>query len=480
MKQKIDEKSEDANNFPKIFDKLTISRELYDKCNSMEVKDSHIKEILIAFNSKEIEQKFKGLVGLRKLLSREKTPIQLIQLILDMNTLPNIITLLDYSPVEFQYEALWCLINISAEVEVNVSKIKYLGGIDKIVSLLDNDFNEIKELAIWNLENFCCDSPKLCMYLLLQKLLNKIITILSVNTNEKINMKSISLIRAIFKKFNKKKIKLSDYSSVMNRIINIISRTMMSIKYNQDNKENREFYYNCLTILSFLTDYNLFRDSFLVNGVLSYITKLIRESNTKNDIFLVLGGIKIIGNIISGNTNQTQKALDCKIFDLLKELMFHENKRINKEANWIISNLATGTEKNMIELIGNGFFPLLCQIFYNEEKDIGIEAIWAICNFSQIKKSDYIKMMLNQGLLNIVCECSKSDDSKIIAIAIESICNLLEYGKNNSADGDNLIATELEKRGMLDVFERLQYHPNEIIYEQVLKMIETFFTFEDL
>lgn len=475
IKQKIEEKSENPNISPKLFDKLTIPRELYAKCNSMEISITHIKDILIAFNSKEIEQKFTGLVGLRRLLTKENPPIQLI---LDMNVLPSIIELLDNSPVEFQYEALWCLINISAGTEVNVNKIKSLGGIDKIVSLLDNEFNEIKELAIWNLDNFCYDSSKICMYFIHKKLLNKIITILSVNSNEKITMRSISLIKILLKNLNKKKIKISDYSSDFNRIINIVSTIIMSIKYNQENPENRELYYNCLYILSFLTNYKYCRDSILVNGVLPYITKLVRECNEENDLFLVLGGIKIIGNIISGNANQTQKALDCNIFDLLKALMFHKNKRIKKEVNWIISNLAAGTEKNITELIDNGFFPLLCQIFHSEEKEIKIEAIWSLCNFSQIKNTDYIKILLNQGLLGIICECLKNDDCRIIAIAIESLYNLLEYGKNSSTDGENLISLELEKMGMLDYLESLQYHPNEKIYEKALKMIETFFPIE--
>lgn len=475
IKQKIEEKTENHNNSQTLFDKLTISRELYDKCNSMDISITHIKEILIAFNSKEIEQKFTGLVGLRRLLTLENPPIQLL---LDMNVLPNIIELLDNSPAEFKYEALWCLINISSGNEVNVNKIKYLGGIDKIVSLLDNDLNEIKELAIWNLDNFCYESSKICMYFIHKKLLNKIITILSVNNNEKITMRSISLIKILIKNLNKKKIKISDYSSDLNRIINIVSRIIMSIKYNQENPENRELYYNCLYILSALTNYKFCRDSLLINGVLPYLTKLIKECNEENDLFLVLGGVKIIGNIIAGNANQTQKALDCNIFALLKELMFHKNKRIKKEANWIISNVAAGTEKNITDLIDNGFFPLLCQIFHNEEKDISIEAIWSLCNFSQIKKKEYIKMLLNQGLLGIICECLKNQDAGIIAIAIESLYNLLEYGKNNSTDGDNLIALELEKMGMLDYLESLQYHPNEKIYEKVLKMIETFLPIE--
>ena len=475
IKQKIVESNEDSSS-EKIIDNLTISRDLYDKCNSLNVSIIQLKEILIAFNSNDFEQKYKGLVGLRKILCLENPPIQLI---LDMNTLPNIIQLLGNSPVEFQYESLWCLVNISTKIEYNISKIKYLGLIDKIISLLDHSLDEIKELALWNIENFCCDSPKINTFLIKKKLLNKIITILSVNNNEKIIIKCISIIRSLIKYYNKNDIKNGSLTNELKNIINIVSRIIMSKKYIQENNYIRELYNNSLYILTFLTG-NLIecRESILKNGVLPYIIDLIIKSSEKDDTFIVIGCLKIIGNIISGNANQTQKALDYNIYGLLKELMFHKNKRIKKEANWIVSNIAAGTERNIMDLIDNDFLPLLSRIFHNEDKDIKVEAIWTLCNLSQIKKDDYIKKLLNQGLLPMICECLKSEESRDIAISLESLNNLLEYGKKNSLDGNNCIAYEIERLGMIDYLESLQYHPNEVIYEKALHTIETFFQIE--
>ena len=475
IKQKLAKIDEDSKS-EKIIDNLTISRDLYDKCYSMNVSLIQLKEILIAFNSNDVEQKYKGLVGLRKILCLENPPIQLI---LDMNILPKIIELLGDSPFEFKYESLWCLINISTKVEFNVSKIKYLGLIDKIISLLDYNLDEIKDLALWNIENFCCDSPKINKYLFEKKLCNKIITILFVNNNESIVIKCISIIKNLIKCYNKENIKKDGYTTELNKVINIVSRIIMSIKYIQEKNDIRGLYYNSLFILTYLTE-NLIecRESILKNGVLPYIIDLIIKCSEKDDIFIVIGGLKIIGNIISGNANQTQKALDYNIYGLLKKLMFHKNKRIKKEVNWILSNIAAGTERNIMELIDNDFLPLLCRIFHKEDKEIRVEAIWTLCNLSQIKKDDYIKKLLNQGLLLLICECLKSEESKDIAISLESLNNLLEYGKKNSIDGNNCIAYEIERLGMLDYLESLQYHPNEVIYEKVLHIIETFFPIE--
>ena len=474
LKQRMIEQN--GNSSPKkIINKLTISQELYNECNLMNVNIQQLKDILIYFNSDNIEQKYKGLVGIRKILCLQNPPTQLL---LEMNILPSLIQLLDNTPIEFQYESLWCLINISV-VENNGQKIKYLGGIDKIISKLDSSMNEIKDLALWNIENLCYESPKIVIYFIQKKLLNKLITLLSVNNNINLVVRSISIVRTLIKSCNKKNVDNINYINDLKRVINIVSRIIMANRYQPEKKEIRDLYYDSLYIFSYLTDNSVkCRDALLTSGVLHYIIELIKIFNEQDDLFLILGGLKIIGNIIIGNANQTQKVLDCNIYDILKVLMFRENKRIKKEANWIVSNIAAGTEKNIIDLIDNGFFPLLCQIFQKEEKEIKAEAIWTLCNFSQIKNNDYIKILIEQGLLLIVCECLKSEESKEIAISLEALNNLLEYGQRISFDGNNIIALEIEKIGMINALENLQYHPNEIIYEKTLNTIEKYFLTE--
>ena len=141
-------------NSGKIEDKLTISSEFYDKCQNMTVNMENFKDILEAFNSNDIEKKYSGLVGLRKLLCSESFPIPVL---IEMDIIPSLIKLLDNSPVEFIYESLWCLINIMASQDQS-AQIKYFGGVDKIIDLLDNSLDEIKDLALWSLESLVLDS----------------------------------------------------------------------------------------------------------------------------------------------------------------------------------------------------------------------------------------------------------------------------------------------------------------------------------
>ena len=461
-------------NTGKIENHLTISSEIYKRCQNMSVNIEDLKEILPSFNSNDIEKKYTGLVGLRKLLCLEDFPVPVL---VELNVIPSIIQLLDNSPVEFIYESLWCLINIMA-FEDQSAKIKYLGGVDKIIDLLDHPLDEIKDLALWNIESLSYDSNKLRNYFVHKKILNKIITILSAENEQNIIMHCTSIIKSIIKNYKESNIKSQAY---LNRLINIISKILMDTKYDENTPEIRELFFNSIYIISYLSETNIdCRDSLIINGILPYLIELLRHNNNEKNLFLILGCLKILGNIISGNANQTQKILDYNIYDILKELMFHNNKRIKKEANWIISNIASGTQRNIMDLIDNGFFPLIYKIFKNEDKDIRVEAIWTLCNFTQINKDEYLQILLKQGLLEIISECLKSQDPKDIAISLEALTNLLEYGQKNSLNGNNLIAFELEKIGLFPVLENLQYHPIEMIYEKVLKTLETFFSTEIL
>ena len=114
---------------------LTIPAELFDKCNNMPVELSNFPEIIKAFRTEDIIKKYTGLVGIRKLLSLQSSPIQEL---IDIGITPELISLLENSPAEFQYEALWCLTNIATGTSDQANSIVVKGGIPKIIKLMDS------------------------------------------------------------------------------------------------------------------------------------------------------------------------------------------------------------------------------------------------------------------------------------------------------------------------------------------------------
>ena len=100
--------SNSTNSF--IEKNLSISPELYHKCKEAIFTLEQLNDIINHFNSDNLNSKYIGFVGIRKLLLREENPP--INIIFENELLHGIIEGLNMS-VEFQYEALWCLINIS-------------------------------------------------------------------------------------------------------------------------------------------------------------------------------------------------------------------------------------------------------------------------------------------------------------------------------------------------------------------------------
>ena len=191
-----------------------------------------------------------------------------------------------------------------------------------------------------------------------------------------------------------------------------------------------------------------------------------------------LSCLRIIGNIASGNANQTQLLIDLNVLDYLKKTILNKTKTIRKETAWIISNIAAGTQKQIETLIKENFLPILDQLIENDDYEIRREYIWGVCNFTSVENPEYMKKILEQNILKIIHDCLKSESAKYLAVSLEALGNLLAFGKQISKNGINPIMIEAEKIGFCDILENLQFHPVEVVYEKTLKLLETYFETE--
>jgi hypothetical protein len=54
--------------------------------------------------------------------------------------------------------------------------------------------------------------------------------------------------------------------------------------------------------------------------------------------------LRTIGNIVTGNDQETQYAIDCGALEALNNLIYSKKKSIRKEVCWTLSNITAGTE----------------------------------------------------------------------------------------------------------------------------------------
>ena len=438
--------------------KLTIPIELFENCNNMTVELSKFSEIVLSFRKQDVSQKYYGLVGIRKLLSLNKPPIQEL---IDLGITSELIALLDENtPAEFQYEALWCLTNIASGTTDQANSIVVKGGIPKILKLIDSSIEEIKSQSCWIIGNLASDCLKIRDTLLKEKAFDKLITILASTNNIPLIKSTTWAISNFFR------IKPAPPYVIVKKCIKMVSRAMVIIQ------NDIEFLTDACFILSFMTEH--YKET--INELLDIeIIPLIIKSLDIDVPSIQLSCLRIVGNIASGNANQTQKLIDWGVLDYLKKTIFKEKNSIRKESAWIISNIAAGTQKQIETLISQNFLPLLAHVIQKDSTEIKRECIWAVCNLTSVENIEYIKIILKEGILRIICDCLKMEDAKYLAVCLEAFGNLLSFGKKSNPNGPNPIVNEVEKMGMFDVLEKLQLHPVEIVYEKTLKLLEMYF-----
>ena len=402
--------------------KLTIPQNIFEQCDKMNVELNQFNEIISAFRTNDIIKKYTGLVGIRKLLSlQENSPIQEL---IDTGIIPELINLLEISPYEFKYEALWCLTNIATGTTDQANIIIVKGGLPKIISLLDSNIEELKNQAVWTIGNLASDSMKIRDLLIKEKAFDKILTIMASTSSDQQKL----LKQCVWSIANFCRVKPPPPYEYIKKSIKIISRAIVNL-YNDN-----DFLTDACFIFSYMTEH--YKDT--INDLLDIeiIPQIIKLLDVDSQ-YIVISSLRVVGNIASGNANQTQQLLDWGILNYLKKTIFNEKKAIRKETAWIISNIAAGTQKQIESLISENFLPILDKEIQNDDLEIKKEAIWAVCNLSSVNNDKYMEQILNQGILRIICECLKMDDAKFLAVCLEAFGNLLAYGKKKNPSGKN-------------------------------------------
>jgi hypothetical protein len=440
-------------------DKLSIPLEWYEKCESTNFLLSQFPQILAAFkNNSDINQKFFGLVGIKKILMLQESPLQDI---VNEGIIPELILLLDLNlNPEFQYEALFCLTFITSKTNEEIGFLIIKQGIKKIVMILDSLIEEIKIQGALLIGNLAINSYKIRDSLIKEEAYNKLLISLRGTNNKKIIKNNTW---AISNFFRVKPLMMYDNAK---KSIKIIARNIFLLK------DDLEFLNDACFILCFITEN--YKEGIKELMELEILESIINLLDCKMP-YIQITTLRLLGNIATGNANQTQELIDSGLLPQLKKTIFNQKKIIRKESAWILSNIAAGTQKQIENLINEDFLLIFEKVIQNDESEVRKECIWAMCNLTSVKNPNYIKKILQQGILECIKSCLMINDAKNLAVNLEALNNLLFFGKQNKINNVNPVAEEIERLGMIDLLENLQSHPVEIVYEKTLKLLLDYF-----
>ena len=461
-------------NLDSLKNKIKIPIELFEESQNITIDYNQIGKYFADFFSNDISLKYKSLVCLKKILlskadlneeeiAKIKNEIHLFS---EVQFLNDCFLLLNSSYPEFQYEALLCLNGLINCIEEYSNFIVSKGGLNIIIKLFDSDIIEIQENSISLAGNLMIQNPEIISQFISLKGFQKLTNILSNSQNSSIITQTLITISNCIK-FGSFDINYN----IVKPLIKPLARTFLFIK------NNDKFISEATWLLGSLSEkYYQIKEEILQSGIIPIIISLINKNSSK---YVILSSLRIIGNIITGNANQTQEILNLGILNILKETLFHDKSSIRKETAWILSNICSGTQKQIEMIIDNGFFELFIKCIKNDSLEVKNEIIWAITNLTIVNNFDYLNKIVDLGIVEIICSFLKEkSQNNIIVISLEALGNLLVFGLKNSNNGKNEIVERIINCGGTDDLENLQYHSVEIIYEKALYILENYFITE--
>ena len=456
-------------NLDSLKNKIKIPIELFEESQNITIDYNQIGKYFADFFSNDISLKYKSLVCLKKILlskadlneeeiAKIKNEIHLFS---EVQFLNDCFLLLNNSYPEFQYEALLCLNGLINCVEEYSNFIVSKGGLNIIIKLFDSDIIEIQENSISLAGNLMIQNPEIISQFISLKGFQKLTNILSNSQNSSIITQTLITISNCIK-FGSFDINYN----IVKPLIKPLARTFLFIK------NNDKFISEATWLLGSLSEkYYQIKEEILQSGIIPIIISLINKNSSK---YVILSSLRIIGNIITGNANQTQEILNLGILNILKETLFHDKSSIRKETAWILSNICSGTQKQIEMIIDNGFFELFIKCIKNDSLEVKNEIIWAITNLTIVNNFDYLNKIVDLGIVEIICSFLKEKtQNNIIVISLEALGNLLAYGKKNSVNEVNEIVKRIEN-GENDL-KQLQFHSIGMIYEKALFILEKYF-----
>ena len=76
------------------------------------------------------------------------------------------------------------------------------------------------------------------------------------------------------------------------------------------------------------------------------LQKLINLMKHEN-VAIAIPCLRTIGNIVTGDDNETQLAVDANLIPTIAEILSHPKKTVRKESCWVLSNITAGTPEQL-------------------------------------------------------------------------------------------------------------------------------------
>lgn len=360
-------------------------------------------------NFNDPQNQYLATQAIRKQLSVEKNPQ--IQAVIDSGVVPDFIKLLYLDRPDIQFEAAWALTNIASGNREQTRVVLQAGGVPVFVRLLtEGSTDDVKDQAVWALGNIAGDTPECRDIVLREGALQPVLTLCKV---DKQNMQR----NATWTLSNLCRGKPPPPMEVIRPAL----PTLVALVHSQD----ANVLSDACWALSYFTEGNQNIAAVVDSGVLRRIVELLGHPAT----LVQTPALRIVGNVVTGDDNQTQAAIQVGTLHMLRPLLQHSTKSIRKEACWTISNISAGNTAQIQEVINADLLPVLVKMLMDDENDVKKEVCWAISNATSGGSLEQVQNIVKMGAIAPLVDVLTWFDMKICPVALEALENILKTGK---------------------------------------------------
>jgi hypothetical protein len=379
---------------------------------------SSIPQLIRALHSPLHRHQHGGAFGMRKVLSREKSPP--IDDVIAAGAVPLLAKLLenDSTPVT-QFEAAWALTNIASGTTDHTACIVNTPGlIASFVRLLGSADQNVCEQAVWALGNIAGDSPVYRDLLLERGVLTELTQI-----PERFGHSGMPLTLRRNMTWSISNLCRGKPAPPLSAVASVIPYLTAMIHY-----ADSEVVADALWSLSYISDGTNDR----ISAVLSHsaLPAIIHHLSSGPGKSIETPALRCLGNIVSGDDHQTSLAIEhgaiMVLCAMLRAQAHNPRPGTKKEILWALSNIAAGNATQNNALLQAGVFDLIADYIAMDDHSIRKEGQWTIANALQGATSADRTAIIGSASFRALLNAASSH--RICLAGVEGIANALERG----------------------------------------------------
>lgn len=358
---------------------------------------------------------------------------------------------------KLQYEACWSLTNIATGPSELVRQLVEAGAVPQLIPLMTHADLEVRGQAIWALANIAGDGPECRDYVLRMGVMAPLLSLLvAPNPTVKVQRDATWL--------------LSNLCRGKDAPWDIISPSipvLLRLLYSADN----DVLTDAAWTLLFITDSGPTHAArIMAEGLGPQLVSLLKHPSYA----VQMPVLRVVGNILFGDENQTQALINLKVISGIEHLMKSDNPRLRKEATWGISNITAGNSSQIQTVIENSeLMHLIVDLAQYAESSTKQEAIYTLCNAVNGGTFEQIRILVqNFGVLHVLCTYLDYHQEQELATIMTAVDNILIAGSKDPKVAEDAYIQIVEQTSGLDKLEDLHSHDSEAIWKQAAEIIK--------